>query len=201
MIGRKTLEDRIAATIRAEFAVIIEDLKSDHEAYLCRLKLKEATKAEFESTQAEVQRLHSERIALKKRFWETYYAEEKDERALAEVESQSSSLERTITRAEKALKRTRADFEEADFDEVAESFALRAKANVIEEEINHRVEALEKSLDGLLTKVRSNIKEAGKALREEYKEPHFDTPEERDAHLKKMIEVLNAVAESYAPGE
>lgn len=201
MLGRKTLEERIAETIRAEFAVIIEDLKSDHEDYLRRLKLKEATKAAFEETQAEVQRLHSERIALKKRFWETYYAEEKDEGALAEVESQSSSLERSITRAEKALKRTRVDFAEADFDEVAESFALRAKANVIEEEINRRVEALEEVLDELLTQVRGDIKEAGQALREEYKEPHFDTPEERDAHLKKMIEVLNAVAEGYGPGE
>ena len=199
MFRRKTLEKKITAIIRAEFAGIIAGLERDHREYLHWLKLKKETRGALERARAKVRGLHSERIELKKQFWKAYY--EKDKDALSEIEFQSSLLERATKKAEKALNKARADFERADFDEVAESFALRTKANIAEDEVNRRVETLEKTLEELLAGVRRDIKQVGQALRDEYKEPHFDTAEERDAHVKKTTEILNALTESYTPGK
>ena len=93
------------------------------------------------------------------------------------------------------------NFAKADFDEVAESFALRTKASLAEDEANCRIEELEKAFEELLSGVRRETKETGQALRDEYKEPRFETDEEKDAHVKKTIEILKAVTESYTPGK
>ena len=199
MFGRKTLEEKITATVRAEFAGIIASLERDHREYRRRLRLKEKTRRTLEDTEAEIRRLHSERTALKKRFWKAYY--EKDEAALSEIEYQSRIVERAANRAAKTLEKAHADFEKADFDEIGEGFALKAKADIAEEEINRRLRTLEETFEDLLAGMRHDVGEAGQALRNEYEEPRFDTAEEQDAHVKKMIEVLNAVSESYIPGE
>lgn len=199
MFGRKTLEEKIAAIVREELAGIFAGLERDHRVYRRRLKLKEKTWHTLEAMEVEMQRLYSERTALKKRFWKAYY--EKDEAALSEIEHRSRYVERAATRAEKTLEKARADFGKANFDEIAESFALKAKADIAEEEVNRRLRTLEETFEDLLAEVRDDVKEAGQALRNEYEEPRFDTAEEQDAHVKKMIEVLNAVSESYVPGE
>jgi hypothetical protein len=199
MLGRKTLEEKITATVREEFAGIIAGLERDHQEYRRRLRLKEKTRRALEDAESEVRRLYAERTALKKRFWEAYY--KKDEAALSEIEYQSRIVDRATTKAEKTLERAHADFGKADFDEVEEGFALKAKANIAEDEVNRRLRTLEETLEDLLAGVRHDVKEAGQALREEYKEPHFDTAEEQDAHVKRMVEVLNTVAETYVPGK
>ena len=199
MFGKKTLEEKIAAMVQAEFAGIIADLKREHREYLHRLRLKEEARVALESAEAKARELYSERIALKKRFWEAYY--EKDEAGLFKIESRSERLERVTRRAEKALKKARANFERADFDEVAEGFALKTKANIAEEEVNRRIGALEKAVEALLAEVRDDVKEIGQALRDEYKEHRFDTDEERDAYVEKTIEILKTLAGSYTLGE
>src|SRR5215207_2949676 len=111
MLGRKTLEERIAATIRAEIEKILASLENDHREYLRRLRLKEKTQSALEEAEAEVRRLHSEKTALEKRFWEAH--SEESEAALSEIESTSKPLERATKKAEKTLGKTRADFEKA----------------------------------------------------------------------------------------
>jgi hypothetical protein len=194
---KKTLEEKTTNIILAEFSSIIAGLQRDHLEYRHRLKLKEQMRAALEKAEADVEKLHSARIELRKRFWEAYYQE--DEIALSEVESQSRPLERAAKKAEKALVKARADFEKADFDEVEESFALKAKANIAEEEINRRLGALEKTIEDLLAGLSRNVEETGQALRDEYKEPRFDNVEEQTAHVKRMVEVLDAVTKSYTP--
>jgi hypothetical protein len=194
---KKTLEEKTTNIILAEFSSIIAGLQRDHLEYRHRLKLKEQMRAALEKAETDVEKLHSARIELRKRFWEAYYQE--DEAALSEVESRSRPLERAAKKAEKALAKARADFEKADFDEVEESFALKAKANIAEEEINRRLGTLEKTIEDLLAGLSRNVEETGQALRDEYKEPRFDTAEEQNAHVKRMVEVLDAVAKSYTP--
>ena len=196
---KKTLEEKVTRIVQEEFAKVLASLERDHQEYRLRLRLKEKTKGRLEDAYAEVEELYSERIALKKRFWEAYY--EEDDASVSRIESRSRSLERAIRKAERALKKARANFAKADFDEVAESFALRTKASLAEDEVNRRVETLEKALEELLSGVRHDTKEAGQVLRDEYKEPRFDTDEEKDAHVKKTIEILKAVTESYTPGK
>jgi hypothetical protein len=77
------------------------------------------------------ERVHSERVALKKRFWKAY--DEQDEALLCKIESRSGHLQWAARRAEKALKKARAASEGADFDEVGEGFALKAKGEMAEE--------------------------------------------------------------------
>jgi transposase len=198
MIGRrKTLGEKISATIRAEFVGIIAELEEDREEYRHRLKRKEEAWASLESAQAEVERLHLRRIELKKRFWEAYY--EEDETALSNVTSEEKPLERAVKRAERSLRKARARFNKADFDEVEEGFALKAKANIAEDEVKRRLQVLEETVEEVLTEVRGAAGEVSQALRDEYKEPNFDTAEEQNAHVRKMIEVLGAVAQSYDP--
>ena len=198
MFGRrKTLGEKISATIRAEFVGLIAELEEDRQEYRHRLKCKQEAWASLEGAQAEVERLHLRRIELKKRFWEAYY--EQDEAALSKVTSEQKPLERAVKRAERSLRKARARFKKADFDEVEVGFALKAKANIAEDEVNRRLQALEETLEEVLAEVRGAAGEVGQALRDEYKEPDFDTAEEQNAHVRKMIEVLGAVAQSYDP--
>ena len=198
MLDKKLVEDRIAAIIRSEFAQMIGALERDHLEYRRRLKLKEETRSTLEKQEVAVQRLRSARIELKKRFWEAYY--EEDEAALSEIESERRILERAEKKAEKSLETARADFERADFDEVAEGFLLRTKANIAEDQATRHIDAIEAALEDLLSGTRQDIEKASQALRDNYAEPSFDTVEERDAHVTKTMEILNAVTESYAPG-
>ncbi|MBA4115462.1 MAG: hypothetical protein H0X71_03295 [Rubrobacter sp.] len=197
MLDRKMLEDRIAAMVRSEFAEMIGALERDHLEYRRRLKLKEETWSTLEKGEVAVQRLHSARIELKKRFWEAYY--EEDEADLSEIESERRILERAEKKAEKSLEKARADFERADFDEVAEGFLLRTKANIAEDQATRRIDAIEAALEDLLSSTRQDVEKASQALRDNYKEPSFDTIEERDAHVTKTMEILNDTSESYAP--
>lgn len=199
MSGKKTIEEKIEAIVRPKFAQIIEELKKDHQEYRRRLELKEETRGALEKAETDVQMLYSRRIEIKKRFWEAYY-EKEDEDEVSEIESEHGLIERATKKAERSLEKARADFEKADFDEVAESFALMAKANIADDEVNRQLDALEGTLESLLTGVRHNLKEVSQTLRGEYVEPHFDTTEERNAHVGMTIELLNEVAESYAPG-
>ena len=193
---KKTLEEKTATTIMAEFSGIIAGLQEDHLEYRRRLKLKEQTRAALEKAQADAQKLQSARIELKKKFWEAYYKE--DEAALSEVGARRRPLERAAKRAEKALEKARADFENADFDDVAESFALKAKAEIAQDEINRRLGTLEKAIEDLLAGLSRDVEETGQALRNEYKEPSFETAEEHSAHIKRMVEILNTIAASYS---
>ena len=192
MLGKKTLEERIAASIRAEFGEIVTSLEKDHQEYLRRLRLKEKTRGALEEAEAEAQRLHSERTALEKRLREAHSEES---------ETKSTPLKRATKKVEKALGKARADFEKADFDEAAEGFTLKAKATIAEEEVDRRLGVLEETLEDLLAGVSDEVKEITQALRQEYKEPRFETPEERNSHKERMNEILKALTKSYAPGK
>src|ERR687890_603457 len=174
MIGRrKTLGEKISATIRAEFVGLVAELEEDRQEYRHRLKCKEEAWASLESAQAES--------------------------ALSKVSSEHKPLERAVKRAERSLRRARVKFTKADFDEVEEGFVLKSKANIAEDEVNRRLQVLEETLEEVLAEVRGAVGEVGQALRDEYKEPDFDTAEQQNAHVRKMIEVLGAVAEGYDP--
>jgi len=192
MLGKKTLEERIAASIRAEFGEIVTSLEKDHQEYLRRLRLKEKTRGALEEAEAEAQRLHSERTALEKRLREAHSEE---------IETKSTPLKRATKKVEKALGKARADFEKADFDEAAEGFTLKAKATIAEEEVDRRLGVLEETLEDLLAGVSDEVKEITQALRQEYKEPRFESPEERNSHKERMNEILKALTKSYAPGK
>jgi hypothetical protein len=192
MLGKKTLEERIAASIRAEFGEIVTSLEKDHQEYLRRLRLKEKTRDALEEAEAEAQRLHSERTALEKRLREAHSEES---------ETKSTPLKRATKKVEKALGKARADFEKADFDEAAEGFTLKAKATIAEEEVDRRLGVLEETLEDLLAGVSDEVKEITQVLRQEYKEPRFETPEERNSHKERMNEILKALTKSYAPGK
>ena len=192
MLGKKMLEERIAASIRAEFGEIVTSLEKDHQEYLRRLRLKEKTRGALEEAEAEVQRSHSERTALEKRLREAHSEES---------ETKSTPLKRATKKVEKALGKARADFEKADFDEAAEGFTLKAKATIAEEEVDRRLGVLEGTLEDLLAGVSDEVKEITQALRQEYKEPRFETPEERNSHKERMNEILKALTKSYAPGK
>src|ERR671916_591972 len=72
---KKALDERISAAIRGEFAGLIAELERDLREYRDRLRLKAETRSALEKAEAEVRRLHFDRIELKKRFWEAYYGE------------------------------------------------------------------------------------------------------------------------------
>lgn len=193
-----TVEERAIAAIMAELSRYPEALVRDHAEYKERLRRKRAASAALSGAEAAVERLHQERIELKKRFWEAYY--EQNETGLKKIEARGGPLERAAKRAQKALDKARAEFEKADFDEAAESFALKAKADVAREEVDRRIRALEKAIGEMLAGLKTEVGTASKALQSEYEEPSFDTPEEREAHVRKTIGILDAVARSYTPG-
>lgn len=196
---KRTFEEEIVAAIRADLSKYPKALERDLTEYRERLRRKRETAAALEKAEAEVERLRSEGIELKKKFWADHY--EPDETALAKFERRYRPLERATRKAEKTLRRARVNFEKADFDEVAESFALKAKADIAQDEVNRRIVTLEKALEDLFAGVRQEVEKNSQALRDEYEEPRFDTTEERDAHVERTIGILNAVAESYAPGK
>jgi len=165
MFRSKPLEERLVAAVRAELAGSAADLEGRRREYRRRLESKEEARATLEDTEAETRRLRSEMVVLKKRFWEEYYGNNQD--TVAELEAEVKSLERAIEEAEKSLKRARAKFEEADFDEVAERSALMAEANAVEEEASRRLDALEETLVDLIAGLREDLKEASRALRDE----------------------------------
>ena len=179
MFGRKkkTLEEEIAALVRAEFAGIITELEDERVEYRRRLDLKEEARRTLEDAEAEARRLHSERIALKDRFWETYYG--KGEVPFSEAETEPKSLGRAIKRAEKVLRKARADFERGDFDEAAEGLRLREKADATEGEAERRVEEIQEAYKKLFADVWLEVKEASRALRDELEEAPDETGSSR----------------------
>ncbi len=172
MLGRKTLEEKIAATVWAEFEETVTALERDRREYLRRLKLKEKSRGVLQEAEAQVQRLSSERSVLRERASQDARSEE-GEAGLSEIEPRSKVLERATKQAKKVLGQARADFQKADFDEVAEGFALKAKAAIVEDEVDRRVRMLEATLEDLLAGVREEVKVAAQALREEYEEFRF----------------------------
>lgn len=177
MFGRKQLlEERIGAAIRAEFAGLISELEKDLREYRHRSRLKEEALDALESAEAEARKKHLRRVELKKRFWEAYYAN--DEAALSEIGRKHKSLEGAIKKAEKSLKKARADFEKIDFDEAAEGTALRKKAETAEEKADLRIGVLEETIEGLLAETWRNVKGAGRALRDECEEPRSNVSKE-----------------------
>lgn len=196
---RKKVEEKAIAAVQAELSKYPEALARDLAEYQERLRRKREAAAALMEAEAEAERLRSEEIELKKSFWEAHY--EQDDAALAKFERRCRPLERATKKAERSLKKARARFEKADFDEVAESFALKVRANIAEEEVNRRIGALENALEDLITGVCREVQETSKTLRDKYEEPSFDTDQERDAHVKKTIEISNTVAKSYTPGE
>ena len=165
MGGNRSLEEEIAALVRAEFAGIVAGLEGDREEYRRRLDLKEGARRALEDAETEVRRLHSERIELKERFWEAYYG--KGEVPFSEVETEPKSLGRAIERAERALRQARVDFERADFDEAAEEAALKERADTTLEKVDYRVGELQEALGKLLSGVWREAKESDRALRNE----------------------------------
>ena len=138
MFRTKPPEERLVASVRSELAENVADLEGRHREYRCRLESKKQARAALENAEAETGRLHSEGVALQRGFWEAYYGNGQDTQT--EIGPELKSLKRAIEEAEKSLKRARAKFEEADFDEVAEWSALIAEANTVEEEIDRQAE-------------------------------------------------------------
>jgi hypothetical protein len=184
MFGRKQLlEERISTAIRAEFVGLIAELERGVEEFRHRSRIKEEARVALEKAEAEARRVHRERIALKKRFWEAYY--EKDEATLSKIEPEHRSLKRAMRRAEKALKKARANFEKVDFDEVAEGAALKEKAYAAEEKADLRIGALEKTIEELLAETWRDVKDLSGALRDEGEGPRsFGAREEETAHQR-----------------
>jgi hypothetical protein len=165
MFRSKSLEERLVAAVRSEFAGSVASLEGRRREYRRRLESKKEARVALENAEAETRRLRSEQLALKKGFWEEYYENRRD--TITEVGPEAKSLERALEEAEKSLKGARAKFEAADFDEVAERSALLVEANAVEEETGRRLDALEETLVDLITGLKENLKEASRALREE----------------------------------
>ncbi|HZC19670.1 MAG TPA: hypothetical protein VE225_08145, partial [Rubrobacteraceae bacterium] len=165
MFRSKPLEERLVAAVRSELAGSAADLEGRRREYQHRLESKKEARAALENAEAERRRLHSEMLALKKRFWEEHYKNGQD--TTAESGPEVRSLERAVEEAEKALKRARAKFEEADFDEAAQRAVLLAEANAVEREAGRRLDSLEGTLVDLIVGLREDLKEAARALREE----------------------------------
>ena len=165
MFRSKSLEARLVAAVRSEFAGSVASLEGRRREYRRRLESKKEARVALENAEAETRRLRSEQLALKKGFWEEYYGNRRD--TITEVGPEAKSLERALEEAEKSLKGARAKFEAADFDEVAERSALLVEANAVEEETGRRLDALEETLVDLIAGLRENLKEASRALREE----------------------------------
>jgi exonuclease VII small subunit len=170
LFGRKKLlEERIDAAVRAEFAALLSELEGDLREYRRRSRLKEEARAVLERAEAEVNKAYLRRITLKTRFWEAYYGE--DEAALSEIGRKHKHLEQAIKKMEKSRERACANFERADFDEIAEGAVLREKASAAQEKTDLRIDALEKAFEDLLAGVWRDVKKVSQALRDECEEP------------------------------
>src|SRR5919112_1610012 len=157
---KKPLEEKIGAAIEAEFEGLVAELERDLADYRRRSRLREKARIALEEAEAEARRVHLERVALKKRFWEAYYGN--DEATLKKIEPEHRSLTRATRRAEKSLRKARENFGRADFDEAAEGAALKADL---------RISALEEAVEELLAEKWRNIKELSTALRDEGEGP------------------------------
>jgi hypothetical protein len=178
---KKPPEEKIGAAIEAEFEGLVAELESDLVDYRGRSRIKEKARVALEEAEAEARRVHLERVALKKRFWEAYYGN--DEATLSKIETEQRSLRRATRRAEKSLRRARENFGRADFDEVAEGAALKKKAYAAAEKADLRIGALEEAVEELLAEKWRNIKELSTALRDEGEGPRFSgTDEEETEH-------------------
>ncbi len=187
MLGKKerrnkSLEERIGAAVRAEFAGLVAELERDLREYRHRSRLKEETCSALENAEAETRRLHLARVELKKRFWEAYYG--KDESALSKIGREFSYLKRATKKAEKSLEKARANFEKADFDEAAEVAALRKKADAAAEKADLRITTLEETVESVLAETWREVKGASAALRDECEKPRPGTAEEQRAREK-----------------
>ena len=176
---KKALDERIGEEIRAEFAGLIAELERDLREYRDRARLKAETRSALEKAEAELGRLHFDRIALKKRFWEAYYGE--DKAALSEIERERRSLERAVKKAEKSLKKARANFEKADFDDDAKAAALSEKADAAGEKADLRISELEETLERVLAETWRDVKEASAALHDECEKSRYYSASEGDA--------------------
>lgn len=179
MFLKKAVEEKIAEAVRAEFAGVIADLERERQEYRRRSILKEETQGTLEDAEDQMRTLHSERIAFKERFWESYYG--KGEVPFPELEAEPKALGHAIKKTEKALRKARADFERADFDEIVEGSKLREKADAVESEAERRVAALEKALGDTLAEVRRDVVEACQTLRDECDIPRPRTSERQNS--------------------
>ena len=89
---KKPLEEKIGTAIEAEFEGLVAELERDLADYRRRSRLKEKARITLEEAEAEARRVHLERVALKKRFWEAYYGN--DEATLKKIEPEHRSLTR-----------------------------------------------------------------------------------------------------------
>ncbi len=179
MFSSKTIEEKIAAAVKVEFAGVIAGLERDHLEYRRRIILKQETQGTLEDAETEMRALHSERVAFKEQFWESYYGT--GEIPFSKLEAEPKALGHAIKKAEKALRKAHADFERADFDEIVEGSELRKKADALESEAERRVAALEKALGDTLAEVRLDVEEACQTLRDECDIPHPRTSERQNS--------------------
>src|SRR5918997_5549772 len=180
---KKSLEEKIGAAIEAEFEGLVAELERDLGDYRHRSRIKEKTRIALEEAESEARRVHLERVALKKRFWEAYYGN--DEATLSKIESENRSLRRTMRRAEKSLRRAREDFGRADFDEAAEGAALKKKAYAAAEKADLRISALQEAVEELLAEKWRSIKELSTALRDEGEGPSFSGADEVETEHRR----------------
>lgn len=178
MGGKKTLEEEMAALVRAEFAGVISGLERDRAEYRHRLSLKEEARRALDDAEAEALRLHSKRRAFEDRFWEAYYG--RGEVPFSEVGSEPKSLGRAVERAEKALRKASADFERADFDEVAEEAALKERLEATVDKAGLRVGEIQEAREKILAGVWLDVNESSQALRVEVEEA-LQEPQESPA--------------------
>lgn len=165
MFRTKPSQESLLSSVRSELAENVGELEGRHREYRRRLESKQQARAALENAEAETKRLHSEGVALQRGFWEAYYGKGLDTQT--EIGPELRSLKRAIEEAEKTLKKARAKFEEADFDEVAEWSALIAETNASEEEIDRQVDALEETLEDLTAELRHQLKDAIRSLHDE----------------------------------
>ena len=180
---KKPLEEKIGAAIEAEFEGLVAELERDLADYRRRSGTKEKARIALEEAEAEARRVHLERVALKKRFWEAYYGN--DEAALKKIEPEHRSLTRATRRAEKSLRKARENFGRADFDEAAEGAALKKKAYAAAEKADLRISALEEAVEELLAEKWRSIKELSTALRDEGEGPSFSGADEVETEHRR----------------
>ena len=165
MFRSKSSDESLLVRVRSELAQSLSDLERRHLEYRRRVQSKREALLALENAEAEVRRLHSESVALRRGFWEAYYRNGQDART--EVGPEAESLKRAIEKAEKSLKRAQARWKGADFDEDAQRSVLVAEAKAVEEEVAPRVDALEEALGDLIAGMRKDLKEAIRTLHDE----------------------------------
>ncbi len=180
MVGKKTLEEEVAALVSAEFAGVISDLERDRAEYRHRLNLKQEARRALDDAEAEALRLHSERRAFEDRFWEAYYG--RGEIPFYDIGSEPKSLGRAIERADKALRKARADFEQADFDEVAEEAALKKRLGATADKAGLRIGEIKEAREKLLASVWLEVNKTCEAVRGEVEEAPQE-PQDRQRRI------------------